>query len=920
MRVMQERMAGRPVLTINLRRWLGMVFLLFALLAVNSVYLGGVTIAEAVTGEILQDYYYLLMFVVHLGLGLALVPVFLVFAVGHMRRAWRRPNRNAVRAGLGLFLTGLALLVSGILLTRFDVIAINDPGARSAIYWTHVATPFVAAWLFVLHRLAGPGLRWRVAGRWTVVAGAFAALMVAVHVMTRGPAQGIEEAPYAPAFTQVAGQGRIPAAHLMTDDFCAKCHQDIAEQASTSMHRFSSFNNPVYRFSVEETRSVLMARDGNVQAARLCAACHDQVPLFSGRFDDPLYDPDADPGSQAGITCVGCHAITAVNSPRGNGDYRLRDPPRYPFAFSDSEALQWLSRQLIKAKPAYHKVTLLKPLHGSAEFCSVCHKVALPSELNRYRWLRGQDHYGSFLLSGVSGHRVDSFYYPDRAAPNCAHCHMPLVPSDDPAARHFDGAEQPSVHNHLFAAANSAVPALVGLTPDGNAERRRMLEGAARVDIFGLKSDGSIEGELAAPLRPYTPVLQPGRRYLLETVVRTLGVGHLLTQGTADSNELWLDVTVRDGDRLIGRSGGRESDGSVDPWSYFVNAYLLDRDGNRIDRRNAQDIFVALYNHQIPPGAASVVHYAFDVPGNAAGPLEIEVKLQYRKFDTRLMRHVQGDTFVRNDLPVVTLASDLVLLPVAGGAGAGVQAQSREIEPWQRWNDYGIGLLREGDSGSTKGELRQAAEAFAEVESLGRPDGPMNLARVYFKEGRIEDTVAALQRAERAGAYPWVLAWYSALVDREYGRLDAAVERLEAIIDTRFQGARERGFDFSRDTRVLNLLGRTLFEKARLSRGEARREERTALLLEARRRLEQALSIDPEDVNAHYNLALVTEQAGDSMAAQAHRAAHEKFRVDDLAVATAVSKHRARDSAADHAAEPIAIYDLQRPDAYELKR
>jgi hypothetical protein len=29
----------------------------------------------------------------------------------------------------------------------------------------------------------------------------------------------------------------------------------------------------------------------------------------------------------------------------------------------------------------------------------------------------------------------------------------------------------------------------------------------------------------------------------------------------------------------------------VDPWSHFVNVYMLDREGNRIDRRNPQDIF-----------------------------------------------------------------------------------------------------------------------------------------------------------------------------------------------------------------------------------------------------------------------------------------------------------------------------------------
>ena len=50
---------------------------------------------------------------------------------------------------------------------------------------------------------------------------------------------------------------------------------------------------------------------------------------------------------------------------------------------------------------------------------------------------------------------------------------------------------------------------------------------------------------------------------------------------------------------------------------HFVNVYMLDRDGNRIDRRNPQDIFTPLYNHQIPPGAAQVVHYEFVVPEEA---------------------------------------------------------------------------------------------------------------------------------------------------------------------------------------------------------------------------------------------------------------------------------------------------------------
>jgi tetratricopeptide (TPR) repeat protein len=898
------------VLSPALRRLLDFVLILFGLLAVNSLYLVGVTVAEAASGESLQNYFYLIMFLGHLALGLAILIPALAFGVLHLRRAWRRPNRYAVRAGVGLYISAIALLASGVLLTRFGFFEINDPQARAGAYWVHVLTPLAVAWLFVLHRLAGSRLNWRRGMQWAAAAAGLTTAALALHLAGGRNEPALDRA-FLPALTRLPAGMRIPAEHLMGDAGCAECHADIAARHAGSMHRFSSFNNPAYRFSIEDTRKVLQARDGDARAARLCAACHDLVPLFSGRFDNPDYDPDADPGSQAGITCLGCHAITAVNSPRGNGDYTLVDPPRYPFAFSENPFLKALNRQLIKAKPAFHKRTLLQPVHKSAELCSACHKVHLPTELNHYRWLRGQNHYDSFLMSGVSGHRVDSFYYPPRAKIACAECHMPGLPSDDPAARDFGNDGGREIHDHLFAAANTAVPHMLGLPEADNAARIATLRTATRIDIFGLKEDGDIEGRLHAPLRPQLPMLQPGGRYLLEVVVRTTGVGHELTQGTADSNELWLDLRLTAGDRVIGRSGALNDEGDVDPWAYFVNAYLLDRDGNRIDRRNAQDIFVALYNHQIPPGAAAVVHYAFSVPADTDGPIAIEAQLNYRKFDTRFYRHVMGARFERNDLPITILASDRLSLPLIGAEAD--RAQKSPTPAWERWNDYGIGLLREGK----KGESRQALEAFARVEALGRADGPLNLARVLYREGQLDAAAAALQRAAEADppAPPWVLAWYSALVDRDLGNLDAAIDNLEALAETRFNSARERGFDFGRDYRMLNELGRTLYERARQERGDRRRDARLAFLDRARQRLEQALTIDPENDAVHHNLSLVLSELGEPERAARHRDAHERYRGDDNAVERAVTLHRSRNPAADHAAEAVAIYDLQRQQA-----
>src|SRR5207302_4828121 len=169
------------------------------------------------------------------------------------------------------------------------------------------------------------------------------------------------------------------------------------------------------------------------------------------------------------------------------------------------------------------------------------------------------------------------------------------------------------------------------------------------------------------------PALKRGHDYLVEVVLRTLKVGHPFTQGTVDSNEVWVDAQASSGTGVIGRSGGLGSHNEVDPWSHFVNVYMLDRNGNRVDRRNPQAIFTPLYNHQIPPGAGQVVHYSFTVPEDQTEPLTVEVKLQYRKFDTIYLNYVIATNYtagaplmVTNDLPITTIASDQITFPIAG--------------------------------------------------------------------------------------------------------------------------------------------------------------------------------------------------------------------------------------------------------------
>ncbi|HBB73665.1 MAG TPA: hypothetical protein DC048_04350, partial [Planctomycetaceae bacterium] len=78
------------------------VFVLLALLGVNSGYLATITCAEWITGETWQGWLYQWMFLGHLALGLAFTAPFVIFAIGHVAATRSRKNRRAVRVGYAL--------------------------------------------------------------------------------------------------------------------------------------------------------------------------------------------------------------------------------------------------------------------------------------------------------------------------------------------------------------------------------------------------------------------------------------------------------------------------------------------------------------------------------------------------------------------------------------------------------------------------------------------------------------------------------------------------------------------------------------------------------------------------------------------------------------------------------------------------
>jgi len=101
----------------RLRKLLLVVFVLFALLAVDSVYLGTITWFEWWSGNTLQDYFYQVVFLLHLALGFLIIAPVIVFGPLHFRNAWKRPNAARSAPASAVFHRALAA-ASGIALTR----------------------------------------------------------------------------------------------------------------------------------------------------------------------------------------------------------------------------------------------------------------------------------------------------------------------------------------------------------------------------------------------------------------------------------------------------------------------------------------------------------------------------------------------------------------------------------------------------------------------------------------------------------------------------------------------------------------------------------------------------------------------------------------------------------------------------------
>jgi tetratricopeptide (TPR) repeat protein len=727
------------------------------------------------------------------------------------------------------------------------------------------------------------------------------------------------KSPFFPSSANTNVNGIIPSPFFMDSELCGTCHVDIYNQWKSSSHHFASFNNQFYRKSIEYMQDVVGTRPSKwcagchdhavffngrfdrpmkeqvdtpeAHAGLACTSCHSIVHVSSsmGNGDivieyPPLHDLASsrntliramdrfltylNPGPHKRIFlkpfmradsaefCSACHKVhldVPVN------DYR------WFRGFNEYDAWQASGVSGQGARSFYYP--------DKSQVCTDCHMPLVPSR-----------------DPGNHDGKVHSHRFP---AANMAVAYANQDAAQMKAEQDFLTSGFITVD--IFAA--SPVDAGSGGTP----MVRRSGEGPQVMSSFavGEEAEQSTQavirevGKLSAPIDKTDTKFRPGSAARVDVVVRTRKIGHFFPGGTVDAFDVWLELQGTDADGKVIYWSGKVADdgkGTVEPGAHFYRSYQLDGDGNMINKRNAFQARSVLYVRLIPPGAADVAHYRVRIPTDAKGPITLTAKLNYRKFayyytqfsyagqpkpnqdssllgpdhnsleytfeKTNIPQNVSGEIKGQiPDVPIVTLATAQAKLELGD---AKTETQWKPVvkkEDRERWNDWGIGLLAQGD-------LKGAEYAFQRVTEAepGYADGWLNVARALIQEGETDAAKPFIEKALAANSKLGRIHYFKALIQKADGDYDGALASLRTV---------EK--DYPRDRVVLNQMARILFLKRQYA--------------EALKVLDRVCLIDPEDLQMHYTKMLCYRGLQDSANAAREQQLFLRFKAEEASQA-----------------------------------
>jgi tetratricopeptide (TPR) repeat protein len=606
--------------------------------------------------------------------------------------------------------------------------------------------------------------------------------------------------PFSPSQAVSESGGFIPASAFLPASYCGNCHKDIHRQWRESAHA-NSFREPFYLRNVE-----LLNTTKGIESSRHCEGCHNPVALFSGalttgsKMDRPF--------DEEGVTCSVCHSIQKIQNTGGTGSYIMGIPAALvkpdgtpvPGPVPENDILTDLDS---------HKRAVMRDFYRTPEFCSVCHKAAVPKTLNDYRWLRAFTVYDEWQESSWSKQSLAPFYTKP-VARTCQSCHMMPEAAPNDYAGH-DG----SVKSHRWLGANTAIPKFYNY-PEQLKKTAEFLRDAVSIDIFAINRN---DGPLVAPVEKQQFMLAPGDSVTVSVVLQNSGIGHSLVPEQRDFYESWVEFEAKDADgNQLCHSGALDGHGQLDPKAHTYTNRLVSAKGKWLDLHEVWETRIRAYDNTIMPGRSDMVRYRFTIPRNVLGPVTLTARLNYRRFRQGYMNFVLKD---QPYYPVVEIASRSLTLNVGMNKSSSTAVETPE---YLHWNNYGIALL---------GEIQyyKAAEAFRKVVALnpkyadgytniaiaiytelldhkregadglgenglaagGTPDGTGNLFLPRAAGSSFEPALQALDQALTIDPENLRARYHKGVIYRVLQRFDAAIELLKPVVAAypRFRQARQ---------------------------------------------------------------------------------------------------------------------------------
>ena len=723
---------------------------------------------------------------------------------------------------------------------------------------------------------------------------------------------GGPKSPFFPASAQTNTGGIIPSNFFMDSEACGECHKQIYDEWKASSHHVASFNNQFYRKAIEYMQDTQGSPQGSKWCAGCHDHAVFFNGRFDKPIRDQIDTPEAHAGLACTSCHAIVHVDSTMGN---NGFTVEYPPLHELMTSKNKMIRGMVDFMTYLNPEPHRQTFLKPFMtEQTSEFCSACHKVHLDIPVNNYRWFRGFNDYDNWQASGF-GEGARSFYYPPKgqSCADChmplekskeagnrdGQIHSHRFPAANTALANADkDAEQLAAEQKFLTSGFISVDIFAAspVQNSGTAMVRRaatgpkLSSGSAVGEEAEQQGDTFIRevGDVAAPLDQAGTKFQPGSTARVDVVVRTRKIGHFFPGGTIDSFDIWLELQATDATGKVIFWSGQVADngkGPVEPGAHFYKAYQLDADGNQIDKRNAWQARSVLYVHAIQPGAADTVHYLLNIPKDAQGPIRLTAKLNHRKFSwyytqfayagkplpgeqSKIALDHNGATYgfdkanipanvsgeVKGEIPVTPITvlarAESVIELTNDPAGTKWQ-QVTNPKNRERWNDWGIGLLLQGD-------IKGAEYAFTKVTEAepAYADGWLNLARALIQEGETERAKPFIQRSLAVNPNLGRTYYFRALAEKADGDYDAALKDL-AIVDAKYP----------RDRVVWNQVARLQFLKRNYKESIAA--------------LKNVAEVDPEDLQMHYTAMLAYRGIGDVESATREQKLFQRFKADE---------------------------------------